>query len=275
MMYVSGLVRNTAMRLDKMTAAALSGGVLLLAVLTSACGSSEAKPAPATPPPTATPEIGSAVPLQRFHYVVTATVRGRPQAEAKNEVVVTTEGDYQAPDRHAFTHTVAIGPITQTRRAVVIDDDAWLLAGDAVWRELPRDEPSLQTLIDISYSTARGHFLDNEWFDEARKAAERIDAPSEMVNGLAANHYQVGPEGEEFFREFLAGDALLGGRQEPTWDVWLADDGGWPVRILLSAVVPDKTPALEQLGVIGPASVELRIDISRPDDPTLLVQIPS
>jgi hypothetical protein len=275
MMYGSGLVRIEALRLDKITAAALSGGVLLLGVLLSACDSSEATPAPPTPPATATPEIGSALPLERFHYVVTATVRGQPRADRKNEVVVTTEGDYQSPDRHSFTHTVAIGPVTQTRSAVVVEDDAWLLAGDAVWRPIPRAEAGMKALIDVSYSTARGHFLDSAWFEEARTAAERIDAPTEMINGIAAVHYRVGPEGEEFFREFLAGDALLGGRQQPSWEVWLANDGAWPVRIALSALVPAGTPALDQLGVVGPATVALRIDISRPDDPALLVQTPS
>jgi hypothetical protein len=260
-----------------MVAAALSGGVLLLGALLAGCGGDEsapAEPATAAAAPTATVGYGEALPLRRFHYVVMATVRGQPQPDKSNAVVVTTEGDFEWPDRHAFTRTVEVGPVVQTRSAVIVGERAWLLAGDAGWQALARLDPAVQELIAASYSSAREHFLDSSWYQNVRQAAARLEAPEELINGVQTSRYHVGPEGEAFFRKFLADDPLVGGRQQPSWDVWLANDGLWPVRLVLAAQLGADAPGLAGLGVAGPAAIELRIDVSRPDDPTLTVQAP-
>jgi hypothetical protein len=84
----------------------------------------------------------------------------------------------------------------------------------------------------------------------------------------------VGLAGREFFETFLVPRELLQSVEDLSWDLWLAAEGAWPVRLLLSATVIDTITLLEELDLKAPVHWELRIDISRPNDPTLSVVAP-
>lgn len=259
------------------SAAALVGG-LLLGFAIVACGDSgESDPRPtatvlpATPTPTA--QNGSALPLQRYHYVASFAIQSKGRRQA-SKVEITTEGNFESPDKHAFTHTVGFGALELGDKLVLIGNDAWLKRGDARWRKTARDGQGVRELLLAAFSPARAGFLGGERYDDLRDAVRRLASTEETVNGVASNHYQVSAEGAAFFEAFLADERLLANVEDLSWDIWLAQDGGWPVRVRASSTVTADLQINKTLEVPAPAVWELRIDISRPDDPRLAVRPP-
>ena len=62
--------------------------------------------------------------------------------------------------------------------------------------------------------------------------------------------------------------------QEIAWDLWLAQDGAWPVRLLGSTTIISDIEMLQGLEMEAPVHWEMRIDISRPNDPAVVVVMP-
>jgi hypothetical protein len=254
--------------------AAVTGGLFVLALVTACNGDDYgAAPTETAPAATGTPETASALPLDRFHYAATLTLREQQPADA-SEVIISTEGDYQSPDRNAFTHTIRTGKDTFARSAVVVGETAWLRVADGPWQEMARSDGQVESLIGAAFSPLRPSFLGGPSFDEAKESARRITPASESVNGVPANHYQVGAAGREFIQAFLSDDQLVQRVQGLTWDLWLADDGAWPVRLVATGGVDVGHPALDQLDLQAPIRWELRIEISRANDPALVVGPP-
>lgn len=257
-------------------AAALAGG-LLLTLLLAGCRSDYSyyqAPTPTAPPPTPTAEGGSALALERFHYVASLTVREKKADGEASEVVVSTEGDFQSPDRHAFTYTIQLAGGTIGRSVVIIGQKAWLRLGDEPWREGNRDDPEVSDLLSIAFSALRPGFLGGPEFHRVRESVRRLPPTEESANGVPANRYQVGSPGREFFESFLADEELRQKAQDFDWELWLAQDGAWPVRLLASATITADLAFLNDLDLEAPTYWQLRIDISRPNDPTLAVVAP-
>ncbi len=259
-------------------AAALVGG-LLLAVLIAACADDGTKDAVPTPDATATAPLstptaqnGSALPLERYRYVVTLTLR--EQNDKASEVVITTRGRFQSPDRHALTYTVQLDEGATSRSAVLIGDDAWFRQGEESWRKISKDDPKLAELMGSAFSPNRPDFLGGPQFRQIQDSVLRLPSTEEAVNGVPANHYRVGEAGREFFEAFLTYDAILRNVDDMSWDLWLAKDGGWPVRLLATTTVVRDIKVLQELGLKAPTDWELRIDISRPNDPSLVIMVP-
>jgi hypothetical protein len=260
-------------------AGTVAGG-LLLALLLAACGSASGSETQATPSPTAVPsatptaENGSALPLDRFHYVASLTIRETNPGAESGEVVVSTEGDYQSPDRHSFTYTTQLGSVTIRQSLVVIGLLAWYRSGDEPWRQSNVADPKVTDLLAVAFSAIRPGFLGGPEFDRVRENVSHLPSTEETVNGVPANRYEVGLTGREFFESFLASRQLLQGVEDLSWQVWLAQDGAWPVRLLASARVTTSSDLLGRLGLSAPTTWEMRVDISRPNDPTLMVVEP-
>ena len=246
---------------------ALAAAVLLAA---SACsGSSES---PAAEGPTAAPTDAGALSLDRFHYQASLTLL-ETTGEAK-QVSVSTEGDFQAPDRHSFTYLTGLGEASIRRSAVVIGDTAWLNEGEGPWRELGANDPQIAGLLSAAFSTIRPQFLGGPEFAQVRESVRRLPSNEEFVNDVAAEHYRVDASDSELIESFLDGGPLLQGVQELRWELWLAEDGGWPVRVLATGTVTRELDILGELGLQAPTVWELRVDISRPNDPALTVDAP-
>jgi hypothetical protein len=254
--------------------AAVTGGLVVIALL-AACSDDGygTDPTEMAPAATGTPESASALPLDRFHYAATLTLREQQPVDA-NEVVISTEGDYQSPDRSSFTHTIRTKKDTFARSAVVVGETAWLRLADGPWQEKARSDEQVESLVSAAFSPLRPSFLGGPSFEDAKESARRLTPQSESVNGVPANHYQVGAAGREFIQTFLSDEQLVQRVQDLTWDLWLAEDGAWPVRLVATGGVTTGHPALDQLDLQAPIRWELRIEISRPNDPALVVAPP-
>lgn len=252
-------------------AAALVGGLLLTAAW--ACGGDGPLLLAPGPLATSTAEAAGVLDLERFHYVASLTLR--EQRREGSNLVVSTEGDFQSPDRHAFTYTRQLRGVTARESAVVIGDQVWLRDGDGQpWREAALVDPQATNLFAVAFSPIRPGFLGGPEFRQAREAVRRLPSALEFVNEVRAHHYQVGAEGEQYFRSFLADEQLLQQVRDLRWDLWLAQEGAWPVRLLASGTVTGELQILQDLGLTAPATWELRIDVSRPNDPALAVVAP-
>ncbi len=260
--------------------AACAGG-LLLALALAACGGGEsagtegaAAGASLSPQPAATAEDAAPLPLESFHYAATLTVRGRDTAPG-DELVISTDGDFQAPGRHAFSYVMRRGDGDAiSRSVVVIQQDAWLRSGDDPWRQVDRADPTLTDVLRHAFSALRPDFLGGAEFDQVRQVAARLPSDAQLVNGVAANHFQADSTSSEFFQALLSEDVLAGDSGNVRWELWLAADGEWPVRLLVSRDNVDGSPLLDDLDLPPPISWELRVDVSRPNDPTLRVAAP-
>lgn len=250
-------------------AAAVTGGLLVLGPGV-ACNNSIDAPAPAATT-TPTTQIG-ALPLERFHYVAAVTLH---EQQGGNNIAISTEGDYQAPNRHAFTYTVAFGQTTVKKSAVVIGDSAWLRTGEDPWRRVAPNDPELTAMLSTAFSAIRPDFLGGEPFEQVRANVRRLPATQEDVNGVTAEHYQVGAPGNDYFSTFLADAQLLTNVNDMHWDLWLARDGEWPVRLLASATITADMTVLNDLSLHPPTAWQLTVDVSRPNDPTLAVAAPT
>ena len=251
-------------------AAAFAGGLLL--VLPS-CGDGGYESRSATPTPTAAAE--SVLDLSRFHYAATLTLRSTNADGGPNEIVVATEGDFQAPDRHAFTYRTQLRGVTIAESAVVIGDKVWLRSADGPWREAAPNEPQATELFSVAFSPIRPGFLGGPDFRRAQESVRRLPTTQEFINEVRAYHYGVGAEGQAYFQSFLAHEQFLQQVQDASWEIWLAKDGAWPVRLLASGTVTADLQILQELDLKAPTHWELRIDISRPNDPELVVAAPA
>jgi hypothetical protein len=261
----------------------LLGGLLLSLTIIAACDDDgdSADPTATAPstdtaeqqsatPVTVTPE--SALPLERYHYVASLTLR-ETKPEGAKEVVISTEGDYQSPDRHAFTHTIRAGSEVYARSAVVMGDRAWDRLSQGPWQPVAREDSRLASLAGTAFSPLRGGFLGGPSFDEVRTNVRRLTPVVEQVNGVTADHYNVDAAGREFVLGFLLDDASQN-VQDLAWDLWLSEDGSWPVRMVASGTMTSGSSALDELKLAAPVTWELRIDVSRPNDPALAIAAP-
>ena len=247
------------------------GGVLLAAVL-AACGSSDDSRSPSATAGTAGPTPQGLERLDGFHYVASLTVRETASDREPAELLIATEGDYRRPDRHAFTYTVEIAGRTVSRSAVIIGEEAWLREDDGEWRPVAFDGPELTELVAIAFSPAQPDFLGGAAYSRLLDSIRQLAATEGTVNDVPALRYVVHAEGRSFFQSFLAEEAQT--PSETRWELWLAKDGSWPVRLSATATVEGET-ALVGLTLEPPTSWELRIDISRANDPSLTVEPPN
>ncbi|MDZ4278162.1 MAG: hypothetical protein U1B78_03385, partial [Dehalococcoidia bacterium] len=206
---------------------------------------------------------GPALPFGRYHYAVTVTLR---EDNGGDEVVVTTEGEFQSPDRHAFTHTTRVDGVAVKRSLVLIGDQSWFRTGDGSWKTKPPGDDDVLRLLSVAFTPVRPQFLGGHEFEQVRESVRRLPSTEDSVNGVLANHYRVGPEGREFF-EAILGES--GTSSDPRYELWLAQDGEWPVRLLAGGTFAEQSALLDSFGFEAPATWELRIDISQPDDPTI------
>ncbi len=95
-----GLTQASQRRL--FSTAAFIGG-LLLAVLFASCGGGGDSDSSSPTASAVIPTVESPRALDRFHYVASLTIREKTLDKKPEQVVISTEGVFQRPIRHALT----------------------------------------------------------------------------------------------------------------------------------------------------------------------------
>jgi hypothetical protein len=244
---------------------------LLLALTLAACGGGSG-PSP-TPEATATLDPNaSPLDLERFHYV--AELRLLEQEGDRRQLLISTEGDYVSPDRHAFAYVMRAGDQELRRSVVVIGDQAWYRQADEPWRATMQDDPQLVDVLAAAFTPLRPGFLGGQAFQQLRESIQRLPSTEEVVNRIDTNRYRVGPAGLEYFSTFLVDEQFLQSVQDVSWDVWLAQEGVRPVRIRAAATVTADLRILKQLDLKAPVLWEIQVDISKPNSEAIVVEAP-
>ncbi len=262
-------------RVSRAPMAALVAG-LVLAVAMACGGGGSSEPRASTTLPSATPDpqaegIG-ALPLERFIYEASLTLQG--SGDDARELFVSTRGIFVSPDQHAFTYLTEVGEGEAEQRLVMVDGSVWYRSGDGPWQNTDLEDEQVKDLLDVAFTALRPDFLGGPEFDRVRANVLRLPSTEEFVNETRAYHYQVGVEGREFLEALQLGEEGLRSASDLEWDLWLARDGSWPVRLQARGTVAVDLTVLQTLELEAPTRWEIRIDVSRPDDPTLAINTP-
>ncbi len=232
--------------------------------------------ATAEPPPTGMPAGpgAGAIPLERFHY--SATLSMSPSGgDGSRQLYVSTEGDFEWPDRHSFTYTTELGEGELRERVVIVGDAAWYARQEEPWRATTVEDETIARLLDTAFSSLRPRFLGGQEFERVRASVLNLPSTQEFINATRADHYRVDEAGLAFIEAFLAGGQQLTSVEDLAWDIWLEATDAWPVRLLMTGTLVEQVEILERLGLQPPAAWELRVDVSRPNDPDLAVETPA
>ncbi len=254
--------------------AVVAGMVLAVTVACGGGGSSEPRAITALPTTTPDPQAADtgALPLDRFVYEASLTLQG--SGEDARELFVSTSGMFVSPDQHAFTYRTELGEGVAEQQLVMVDGSVWYRNGDGPWEVTELEDELVQDLLDVAFTALRPDFLGGAEFERVRANVLRLPSTEEFVNEIRAYHYQVGVEGREFLEALQVGEAGLRSAADLEWDLWLARDGSWPVRLQAKGTVAVDLTVLQTLELKAPTRWEIRIDVSRPDDPTLAINTP-
>jgi len=232
---------------------------------------SQARPAPtsaATPEPTseATPEptpeatagpsagVSPSDTLDSFRFSSTMSV------ELDGGLVLTSEGEFEAPDRLGCTISGSLdGAAVGKDELVVIGDDAWLDSGEGFDAYSADDADVVQ---DLSLCPGSATFW--EGFDFLQEPGALRGQPDTM-NGVDSTRYSLG-EAVETLKSIGFLPTELEGMTINTFDVWVAEDGGWPVALDMD-ITADAEAAAETFGLpLGEAGqqaqITMRVDIT-------------
>jgi hypothetical protein len=97
------------------------------------------------------------------------------------EVRLTIEGEYAAPDSHAYRRSFDLTELSGTEQVVVIGDEAWMREGARGWEEGEVDE------IDTSLTSADPEFISDPDFISDIAARDSVE---ETVGGRDARLYE-------------------------------------------------------------------------------------
>ena len=270
-----GGVNSMHIRVPAGPAAAVAAG-MVLAVAMACGGGGSSEPRAITALPSATPEPqaadAGALPLERFVYEASLTLQG--SGDDARELFVSTRGIFVSPDQHAFTYRTELGEGEAEQQLVMVDGSVWYRSGDGPWQKTELEDELVQNLLDVAFTALRPDFLGGAEFERVRANVLRLPSTEEFVNEIRAFHYQVGVEGREYLEALQVGDEGLRSAADLEWDLWLARDGSWPVRLQARGTVAVDLTVLQTLELKAPTRWEIRIDVSRPDDPTLVINTP-
>jgi hypothetical protein len=269
--------------------AALLLGLFALVATVSACtggGDGEDDAADPTATATATEEPSSdetpsdgpvgASPFESYHYTVDLefSVEGAG-ADEGGVISGLVEGDYTAPDSHAFRTTFDIAGLSATEEAVIIGDRAWYRGIGEEWRETTRDDPDVVSAIELT--SADPGFLTADQLGEDLAV---LDSETEERNGVSTRRYHI-PRDAVDALVALFGDEFLqdtSGLKDFEMTVWLEEESGALVRAEFSATAtPDifaGDPAVFDLPPDATLIISMVIDLTRINDGSISIEPP-
>jgi hypothetical protein len=167
------------------------------------------------------------------------------------------EGSIIVPDRSSMQMTIGgheFGSFVQ------IGSQSWAkVAGLTDWTEEPASEEGfLFSPIDFCESAE----------EDISSALSGLDGEEETVNGIQTVHYHIDKADLPSFGEFLGGTEDTGDLPEEfAMDIWLAEDGDWPVRMNFEASGDD--------GDGQPLSFEISVEFKDFNDSSIKIEPPT
>jgi hypothetical protein len=193
--------------------------------------------------------------LQSYRIGLRFTLGGTAAEEA-GTLAMDLEGSFVAPDRSQARVTARLGDLEMEEEFVTIGNQSWVKAGDN-WVE---GKPQFE-LGDLSPTSL---------LEELEPEQLRLLKPTkETVNGVDSLRYSIDQADIEALRGLGAllgeGEALEGLPEEFHIDLWLAEDGGWPVRMTMTA-----RGAIDGEEI----SLDFSLDITDVNDPSIKIEPP-
>ena len=163
--------------------------------------------------------------LESYRLNLRFTLEGTATDEP-GVLAVDLEAAFVAPDRSQTRISARLGELELEEESITIGDQTWVKVGDS-WVE---GEAQLE-LEDLSPASL---------LEDLSPEQLRLLKPSkETINGVESLRYSIGRGDIDALRSL---GALLGPEEglenlpeEFDIDLWLAEDGGWPVRVTMTA----------------------------------------
>jgi len=164
------------------------------------------------------------------------------------------EGAIIVPDRSSMEMTIGgheFGSFVQ------IGSQSWAkVAGLTDWKEEPASDESGFLFSPIDFcETAE---------EDISSALSGLEGEEETVNGIETVHYHIDQADLTFLGEFLGDTEDL--PDEFAMDIWLAEDGNWPVRMTFAASGEDDNGQ--------PLSFEISVEFKDFNDSSIKIEPP-
>jgi hypothetical protein len=195
--------------------------------------------------------------LKSYHYSISMSFEGGDLAEqGVGAVSFSVDGAFVAPDRSQVHVKGDLGGLALEEESITIGSNSWVKSGDT-WQE-----------GQGSFDTAE--LAPNTFFTGLDAEKLSVIKPSEeTVNGVDSYRYSIDKADIEQLQALAAifgGDTTSSDLPENlSLDLWLAKDGGWPVKMVLSAS-GDTTG--------GTVDVKMTTDITDVNDPNIKIEPP-
>jgi hypothetical protein len=215
------------------------------------------KPGPAaTSEPTPGPSAGVSPSdaLESFRFSAEISV------EVDSGLVLSSEGEFEAPDRLGCTVSASLGGVSVGNdELVVVGDDAWLDIGEGFEATTADDSDVVQ---DVDLCPGSPTFWEDFEFIQEPGA---LRGQPDTINGVDALRYSLG-NAVEALKSIGFLPIELEGMTINTFDVWVAEDGGWPVALDVD-ILADAQAAAETFGLPleeagQQARITMRVDIT-------------
>jgi hypothetical protein len=209
------------------------------------------------PPAEVTPPTDAFADLDSYRYSAHIVFGGEDLADqGLSDVTFDMTGAFVAPDRNQVRVQGDVGGLNLEEESIIIGARSWVRSGDT-WTE---GDPDFDT-ADLG---PPGFFAG---FDP--EEIRVIEPTEETVNDVDAFHYSIDKADIEQLQAlaqiFGESDSLEDLPQDLSLDLWLAKDGGWPVKMILSAQGESDGSQV---------SVEMSMDITDVNDPSIEVEPP-
>jgi hypothetical protein len=220
-----------------------------------AAPTSKAKPG-ATPESTPTPgaNVSPSDVLESFRF------SGQMAVDVGGGLTLTMDGEFEAPDRLGCTISGSLsGSAVGSDELVVIGDNAWLDTGEG-FQTTTSDDPNV--VQDLALCPGSPRFW--EGFDFIKEPGSLPGQP-DTKNGVDTLRYSLG-NAVEALKSIGFLPAELEGMTITTFDVWVAQDGGWAVALDVDITADAQAAATTfglPLGEAGQqARITMRVDIT-------------
>jgi hypothetical protein len=195
--------------------------------------------------------------LQSYRIAMSFTLEGGT-GDMGGTLAMDLEGAFVAPDRSQANVSAHLGDLELAEETITVGDQTWVKTGDT-WAEG-------QAQFDISDLSPASLLQD------LKPEQLRVLKPTEeTINGVKSLRYSIDRGDIESLGNLSAlfgdGEGLENLPEDFNIDLWLAKDGGWPVRLTMAA----------QGAIDGgdEISLDFSLDITDVNDPGISIEPPA